>query len=264
MFERFLKIKQKPEPEQAKPENEVKLEEVAELEKPTKVIIEKIKDRIENGEYGLIIGDDASARIPTRILGDFIREISRIRGQHQPNIIFIPGKLKYGESESTEQEKFEEHISKFGMVPDKKILIITDTVFSGESLQKLVHLIKKAGHIPEIATIGQEFNGPFGHPEKMAKENLEGVEIISGEFEGTREWQEEVGWAHTPKIYDRKYMSGVSKKPGDFKSHRLVDEAGTTDLGHQLIQFDIERSRKEAKIMTNKLINWYTHLNNEK
>lgn len=261
MPEEFPTIKL--EPEQANSEGEVQLEEVAELEKPIKVIIEKIKDRIENGEYGLIIGDDASGRIPTRILGDFIREISRIRGQHQPNIIFIPGKLKYGEFELAEQEQFEEHISKFGAVPDKKILIITDTVFSGESLQKLVHLIKKAGYIPEVATIGQEFIGPFGHPEKMADENLKGVEIISGEFEGTKEWQKKVGWAHTPKIYANKNMSGVSKNPGDLKSRRLVDDADT-DLERDLIQFDIERSRKDTKIMANKLVDWYTHLNNEK
>lgn len=251
------------EPEKPKKEGEVELEEVAELEKPIKVIIEKIKDRIENGEYGLIIGDDASARIPTRILGDFIREISRIRGQHQPSIIFMPGKLESGWFNPNRQEQFEKHISKFGAVSHKKILIITDTVFSGKSLERLVDLIKKSGHIPEIATIGQEFSGPFGHPEKMAKENLEGVEIISGEFEATKERQEEVGWAHTPKIYPNKNMSGVFKIPGDIKSRRLVDKADT-DLERQQIQFDIERSRKDAKIMTDKLVDWYLHPQNEK
>ena len=256
MFERFLKIKQKPETEPVRPEGEVQLEEIAELEKPIKAIIEKIKDRIENGEYGLMIGDDASARIPTRILGDFIREISRIRGQLQPNIIFIPGKLKGGWLELAEQEQFEEHISKFGMVPDKKILIITDTVFSGESLQKLVHLIKKAGHIPEIATIGQEFNGPFGHPEKMAKENLEGVEIISGEFKVPKELEEYTAWVHTPMIYQNKDMSGVHKSPGKLKSERLTDKGGS-DFRRGMIQQEINHSRKDAKTMTNKLVDWY-------
>lgn len=117
------------EPEKTKKEAEIQLEEIAELEKPIKTIIEKIRNRIENAEYGLIIGDDASARIPTRILGDFIREISRIRGHHQPNIIFMPGKLKGGWLEPSRQEQFEEYVLKFGAVPDKKILIITDTVF---------------------------------------------------------------------------------------------------------------------------------------
>ena len=245
------------ETEQTKAKGEIQLEQVAELEAPIKKIIEKIKNRIENGEYGLIIGDDASARIPTRILGDFIREISRIRGQLQPNIIFIPGKLKGGWLELAEQEQFEEHISKFGMVPDKKILIITDTVFSGESLQKLVHLIKKAGHIPEIATIGQEFNGPFGHPEKMAEENLEGAEIISGEYEATKERQKETGWAHTPQIYKREDFSGVYKVSDELKSRRAIDDWSISPERKIMTKENINDSRKDAKIMTKKLVDWY-------
>lgn len=59
---------------------EVVFEEVAELELPNKIIIEKIQSRIEAGEYGLIIGDDASGRIPTLILGNFIKKISEQKG----------------------------------------------------------------------------------------------------------------------------------------------------------------------------------------
>ena len=74
-------------------EREVVFKEVAELELPIKIIIEKIRPRIENGEYGLIIGDDASGRIPTLILGNFIRKTSEQKGLDKPNIVFIPGKL---------------------------------------------------------------------------------------------------------------------------------------------------------------------------
>ncbi|KKR02684.1 MAG: hypothetical protein UT29_C0001G0164 [Candidatus Yanofskybacteria bacterium GW2011_GWA1_39_13] len=238
-------------------------EEIAELEKPIKIIIEKIKNRIENGEYGLIIGDDASGRIPTRILGDFIREISRIRGHHQPNIIFIPGKLKEGMlgvvgsgERQMVQKKFEQHLSKYGAIPDKKILIITDTVFSGESLRGLADLIKEAGYVLEIATIGQEFSGPFGRPNRLADENLEGIEIVSGEFSATKEQEEETGWAHTPMIYAKKDMSGVHKSSGYLKSERLVDEIGSY-FRRDMIQDEIEQARKDAKTMTSKLIDWY-------
>jgi len=48
MFERPTTREQKP-----IGKKEVELEEVAELEVPIKKIIEKIKDRIERGEYGL-------------------------------------------------------------------------------------------------------------------------------------------------------------------------------------------------------------------
>lgn len=91
----------------------------------------------------------------------------------------------------------------------------------------------------------------------MADENLEGVEIISGEYQTTKEREEETGWAHTPKIYKNKKMSGVYKRPGDLKSHRLVDKSGMDLEERQLIQFNIEYSRKYAKMMTKKLIDWY-------
>jgi len=259
----FPQIKQ----EQAKSKGEVQLEEVAELEAPIKKIIEKIKNRIENGEYGLIIGDDASGRIPTRILGDFIRDISKIKGHYQPNIIFIPGRkfnsLGSDSKESMFQKQFEQYISKFGAVSSKKILVITDTVYSGESLIKLANLIKNAGYVLEIATIGQEFEGPLGRPDSLADENLEGIEIISGEFQAKKEQEEKTGWAHTPMIYANKKMSGVYKTSGQLKSERLIDKHGS-GLERDQVQYEVERSRKNAKIMTNKLVDWYLGLSDEK
>ncbi|MEX2090670.1 MAG: hypothetical protein WD989_00875 [Candidatus Paceibacterota bacterium] len=262
MFEKLTTQEEKP----VEAEKEIRLEEVAELEKPIKKIIEKIKDRIENGEYGLIIGDDASGRIPARILGDFIREISKIKGLYQPNTIFIPSKLQKGgwffKEKENQQDKFEQHISKFGAVPNKKILIITDTVFSGESLKVLTSLIRNAGYDLDIATIGQEFDGPLGRPDAFPEENLRGAQIISGEFEMSEEQKQKTGWAHTPKIYANKKMSGVFKS--GFKSRKLADSNYTSDLERDQIQYSIEQSRVDAKKMTNRLVDWYLQLQNEK
>jgi len=60
--------------EQLMPEKEIRHVEVAELEMSSKKIIEQIQDRIEREEYGIIIGDDASGRIPTLIIGGLIRK----------------------------------------------------------------------------------------------------------------------------------------------------------------------------------------------
>src|SRR3989344_7993797 len=122
---------------------EIIFEEVAELELPIKTIIEKIKSRIENGEYGLIIGDDASGRIPTLILGNFIKKVSEQVGLAKPNIIFIPGRLRariLGRDKDTKE--LEEHVGSFGASKDKRVLIITDTVLTGNSLKTLVTVLK--------------------------------------------------------------------------------------------------------------------------
>src|SRR3990167_11536940 len=103
-------------------EREVVFKEVAELELPIKIIIEKIRTRIENGEYGLIIGDDASGRIPTLILGNFIKKVSEQKGLDKPNIIFIPGAFISGSFEILELDAY---VEKWGMVDkDKRILVV--------------------------------------------------------------------------------------------------------------------------------------------
>ncbi|KKT80934.1 MAG: hypothetical protein A3B99_03500 [Candidatus Yanofskybacteria bacterium RIFCSPHIGHO2_02_FULL_44_12b] len=63
-----------------KTERKVELKEIAELEEPIKKIIEKILPRIESGDYGLIVGDDSSGRIPARILEGFIKRICEANG----------------------------------------------------------------------------------------------------------------------------------------------------------------------------------------
>src|SRR3989338_10918153 len=125
-----------------KPKKEIVYQEVTELELPIKIRIEKIRTRIENGEYGLIIGDDASGRIPTLILGNFIKKVSEQKGLDKPNIIFIPGKLKAPILNRDRMiKKLEDHVSGFGAKKDKRILIVTDTVLSGHSLKVLVGLL---------------------------------------------------------------------------------------------------------------------------
>src|SRR3989338_2608702 len=222
-------------------EKEVELKEVAELEKP----IKKIKDRIERGEYGLIIGDDASGRIPTLILGNFIKKVSEQKGQERPNIIFIPGKLSDFAYDS--MGEFKIHLEKWGFREGKRILIVTDTILSGESLEILVKLIKRLGHDCDIATIGLE-RPISGMVER--KLNLGITEIVSGKYKNKNDKK----IPHTPQIYKSDY-SGVSKSAGDWVSYRpgRFDE----EERRQENQHIVNESRENANILVNKLIDWY-------
>lgn len=251
-------------------DKEIVFQEVAELELPIKIIIEKIRPRIENGEYGLIIGDDASGRIPTLILGNFIKTISEQRGLNKPNIIFIPGKLMgpiFGFSSESMRKKLENHIGKFGATEEKRILIVTDTILSGGSLEILVKLLKKSGYICDIATIGIEkepidIEAPprdLEYPETETREDiLRGVEIISGEYNG-----EDNLHPNTPKIYREKTLSGVTKKAGQTKSTTLkYAESDEDEKG--MIQDQINQAREDANVVTQHLIEWYKSQSYEK
>lgn len=232
-------------------EKEIQFEEIAELESPIKIIIERIKSKIENGEYGLIIGDDASGRVPALILGNFIREVHGKNEHVKPNIIFIPGKIRTNSIDYFEEEDakyLEDYIEKKGATKDKRILIVTDTVMSGNSLKTLVRRLKKVGYACDIATIGVE------EPMRSFVErkiNLGNTKIISGKYNNG-----EVDSKHTPKLYDSHELSGVKKEPGGYTSASLKDMY-RTDRKRQEIQDKINKTREDGKVLTDKLLDWY-------
>lgn len=240
---------------------EVVFEEVAELELPIKIIIEKIRTRIENGEYGLIIGDDASGRIPTLILGNFIKTISEQKSLNKPNIIFIPGKLmrpilNFESGMRSKRKKLEEHINKFGAAKDKRVLMVTDTVLTGGSLKILVTLLHELGFTCDIATIGVETE----EKDLVNRDlNLQHSEIISGEYQNKNR-----GFPHTPGIYREKALSGVTKKAGKTWSTAIVKSGEYDWEEKEVIQSQINQAREDAGVLTDHLINWYQSLKNEK
>src|SRR3990167_7175602 len=65
--------------------------EIDRLEKPTEVILEKILGNIERGEYDLIIGADASGRVPTLVFKKFIDYVYKKLGYQTAKTIFLAG-----------------------------------------------------------------------------------------------------------------------------------------------------------------------------
>lgn len=237
-----------------KQENNILLKEVAELEEPVKKIIEQIRERIEKGEYGLIIGEDASGRIPTKILGGFISEISKIRGLPTPDIIFIPGKFN---AENDVTEKFEKHISKYNIKGKERTLIITEAIQTGGSLKVLCDLLKNLHFEVDIATVGMESNSSYA--QKGIKENLEEFNIFSGDY--TR--QRELDSTHTPLVFYGKgrTMSGVRKDRGVLKSQPIKSRVYPAYRDKVEIQQNINESRKEANTLVDRLVEWYLNKN---
>lgn len=261
-------------------ENKDMQEAIPELEVPLKTIIKKIEDRIENGDYGLIIGDDASGRIPALVLGRFIQKISEYRSQRVPKIVFIPGKLWERESYEEYPEDggrgeyydvftdeinargidlmalLDEYIKKYGADKNKRILIVTEVVESGDTLA-YVHLLKKLGYTIDIATLSifSDFVNAFEDSKVKANrriENLKGAEIIDGEFKrGDNHFGSDV-----PKIYKKHKLSGVEKSfdewgMPEFNSSKPIEKDSVD------VQARINKAREDAKVVTQHLIDWY-------
>lgn len=246
------------------PERNITLSEIAELEEPIKRILEQLRGRIEKAVYGLIIGDDASGRIPTRIIGGVIKHIAKERKKHDknfrdPNIIFIPGSIF-----RPKLEELRRYIKKYDVQKPDKILIVTDTIKSGISLSVISDLLKKLGLEVHIATIGIEEPDSF-LLQRLREENLEGSHIISGNYVRAQGY---IGLPHTPLIYDNRSISGVYKNKGDFKSRPIkheVDLLGEKSPREQAYtQKIINQSREEANVLVDKLVAWYESDDKEK
>src|SRR3989344_4526225 len=227
--------------------------DVHELEVPIKKIIQKIKKRINGSEYGLIIGDDASGRIPALILGGFIKKVAKDKGQKPPETVFIPGKIDLpviaNFFEINLLEESEEYFKKHGATTDRRILIVTDTVQSGNSLKTLVRFIKRFGYVCDVATIGLEKPNDEEVSEER-KRNFGNTEIISGEY--IKQGRYSDVWPHTPRIYERYNLSGVYKTEEGLKS-RLRKNEETIEKKRLDIQKTIGVARKAVKLMVDEL-----------
>jgi len=147
-------------PETFKPEKaETYCPEIQELEEPLKILLSQLKERIDQGEYQLIIGDDASGRIPTFVFDRFLNKLYVEKGYKTPKTIFIAGSRYLTIEAGKHKEKkildylhhvFQKHFQ--GGLP-VRTLIITDTIASGSSLEPIVQSLIRKGALFDVATI---------------------------------------------------------------------------------------------------------------
>lgn len=255
---------------------EAKIEKLAvsELESPLKEIILGIKERIDRGDYSLIIGDDASGRIPALILGRFIQDISKDNGHKVPRIVFIPGKIwtKEGWDEYPEdpmddvpgayyrrfsddideyglelQSELEKNLSKYGADKNKRILIVTEIVQTGDTLG-WTHLLTDLGYTIDIATILNDYRGSQGRLEQ-----LKNIEIIDGGSVRSSLSSN----ARAPVVYNRKGLSGVEK-------HGYINNTEVIKRDNPAVQAKLNRIREDAYKLSQGLEEWYKSTDKDK
>lgn len=171
------------------------------LKNPIRKILGDLRVPIEQGAYNAIIGDDASGRIPTLILSEVIKRVYAQYGHKAPVIRFMtsPSRVHH----DAQKENIQAHVSKIlkdaqNSFGDGKALLVTDVVWSGKTLSRLMDGIRANGWNADVATVGFVDN----HNTKREVEETIGAPLINGSEE-------------TPAIYNRKYLSGVTKNRKD-------------------------------------------------
>jgi hypothetical protein len=187
--------------------------DIGELERPIGYLIGDLWNRFGRGEYQLIIGDDASGRIPTLIISGVAKEVSREKGVPAPKTVFFAGSR---DTRWTAVDKktnamagfLEEHVKNINAgetvadnnaLPIERALIVTDMIDTGKSLLPLAKALEQRGIEYDIATIGT--HGQIAHDWKSVADKFNGRIITGGQG--------------VPTIY-RQHLKGGVKNMGLF------------------------------------------------
>ncbi|HPS21570.1 MAG TPA: hypothetical protein PLO44_02065 [Candidatus Paceibacterota bacterium] len=188
-------------------------------------ILEKVKTDIENCKFDAIIGDDVSGRVPALAFHEFLGNEYKNKNVEKPQILFIAG---LGETKDVEkfQLDIKEHLMKnLKHDPSKEVLLVTDFIGSGRTIQCLLNALEELNISYKVATLG------FGNVDNHINEiDLEKYAIGNGGI---------------PNIYARKDMSGIYKKSGEIISSSMADRVSKKDRLD--LREIIKRTRSQVK-----------------
>lgn len=222
--------------------------EIAELEKPIENIIEQLRPAIERGEYGLIISDDTSGRVPERIIEGVIKGVYDRLDHQRPTALFIAGsgahkydfELTPGQIKS-KQEQIRKTVKKYINAcdrvaqPHRRALIVTETIDSGLSLAPLAGSLQAEDieyDFASVALVGADAK------RQEDKELLLGGKIYYAQ-------------KNTPSIFGKHGLSGVTKSPSSTHAEKAFGPGD--EPGQQIIN----QARADAGIVTKNILRRY-------
>ncbi|MEK7585824.1 MAG: hypothetical protein AAB477_01135 [Patescibacteria group bacterium] len=172
--------------------------EITHLFKPISKILEKgIKEKIQNCEYDLLIGEDASGRIPALVFKDILQKVYERNKKEQPQLLFMAG-TRFQSWDPDVLLKFKEHVSTHAK-DKKKALVVTELIGHGHSIISILDALQNNGISYDIAACAQLDNDPVHYSEEI-KDHL---------FAGSH---------GKPEIFNKPELSGVKKNYGDVLS----------------------------------------------
>ncbi len=225
----------------------IKYKEIEELREPLKNILKEMREHIDRGEYGLIIGDDASGRIPTWFFYNFLKELYTEKNLPSPEVRYFAGsggflidqlEDKVKKLERYAKQAIEKRNLKNPLAEYHKALIITDTINSGNSLRPLFEALK-AQDIPfDVAAIG-----------------FHAVNLNERAAELKHEFKMDIfyGSTQTPSIYQRPDFSGIEKDSKNIFSQRYNRASPSV----------VAQARVNAKMLAHELVEWYVRSKTE-
>ena len=206
-------------------------------------ILLDLEGHVSRGEYRVILGDDASGRIPTLFMANAIKEIYSKRDHKAPAVRFVTGGDRYGDNSLAGKfnsyqkgRKLAAYFKKLEpliqQTTHERLLLVTEAISRGRGIAPLVEGLNEVGIPFDIAC--------FSTPEdKKALEKKWGIHIAQGR-----------GGAG---VYSLTEWSGVTKNPNDLHTRPASLHEKTPSQRHASMKY----ARVEAKLTAHQLASWF-------
>jgi hypothetical protein len=239
-----------------KEEGELNYREIEDLRRPAEDLLLQLKEKIDRGEYNLIIGDDASGRIPTRIFYNTLKAIYEKKKYESPKVIFFAGSGRFNtkshswiREEKTKMIKaYLKHFLKNNAIGAEKIkaLVISEVIDTGNSLKPLADALHQEKIDFDIAA----FSGPYVKEHVRRLEEYLGCKIFEPLSEETKDG-----------IYGKLRLHGVRKETHELFAHPLRDSFWTKIFrrdSSKSIKNSVKKAREDVNKLSEYLVEWYS------
>lgn len=232
-------------------EAEISNKEIESLEVSIEKILKGFMVKQVAKNLDLIIGDDASGRIPTLVISKFYNSIAEKVGREKPEIrtIFIAGGTKdvmdpkqLADIKQRKKEEIKNLIEKqaglLEMEPKKMaVSVVTDVIFNGNTLELLTEALKEMGIRYNILSVSLAVESKRDELEKKL-----GGYIKYGD-EGI------------PGVWQKYRLAGVVRKQDAGEIFAKPITQGQKEEIKKEMQEDINTARNDVNILAEKLVN---------
>ena len=190
--------------------SETSSREIEALRTPMANLIDRIRPSIERGDYGLVLGIDGSGRVPARIVWEVAKKINK--GESSIDLKFIAGSSPAGLSEedrASKETQLQDYFRGLNLDKSKKIIIIDDTISSGNSLKSICEVLRSRGYKFDVACFDFLDSGLKSIDEIREYIGADSIIISDGNVDS---------------IHNNKNFSGVKKDPKAMWAKRSVED----------------------------------------
>jgi len=225
-------------------------------------LIKQLAPVFKNNEYHIVVGDDISGRIPTLVIGELMKAINRENKLASPQVLFLPAghgtPLRFRKINDSVQSAFNDYFKELSLVgkidsSNDKVLIVTESIMDGISIENLVKLWGEKGFSCDVATLSSNIDPKlYSDPDSDCyRPGLDGIKIYDGGETMPSFWPEDPSNVGVSRDY-RNIFSQKNKPESSYERDRIIgnrrDVKKMADYLKQIYDRENEKLEKQNEI----------------